>query len=285
MFAIIGLVIVFGGVIGGFVMHGGPIPVLIQPSEFVIMAGAAIGSLLVMSPLKTIKAMVPQMMKVFGSGPSKKHFLDLLVMMYEIFNVARKDGLVGLESHIEKPFESSILKKYPAFLKDHHAVHFFSDTMRVIITGAISAQDLEALMDLDLDTHHEEQAKPAESIQTVADSMPGFGIVAAVLGIVVTMGAIGGPPEEIGEKVAAALIGTFLGILLCYGFFQPIAKNIQALNDEGGKYYACLKQGMLGFQKGFAASIAVEFARRAIFASSRPTFEEVENACRQTRAK
>ncbi|MCC6964109.1 MAG: flagellar motor stator protein MotA [candidate division Zixibacteria bacterium] len=285
MFAIIGLLIVFGGVIGGFVMHGGPIPVLIQPSEFVIMAGAAIGSLLVMSPLKTIKAMVPQMMKVFGSGPSKKHFLDLLVMMYEIFNVARKDGLVGLESHIEKPFESSILKKYPAFLKDHHAVHFFSDTMRVIITGAISAQDLEALMDLDLDTHHEEQAKPAESIQTVADSMPGFGIVAAVLGIVVTMGAIGGPPEEIGEKVAAALIGTFLGILLCYGFFQPIAKNIQALNEEGGKYYACLKQGMLGFQKGFAASIAVEFARRAIFASSRPTFEEVENACRQTRAK
>lgn len=285
MFAIIGLLIVFGGVIGGFVMHGGPIPVLIQPSEFVIMAGAAIGSLLVMSPLKTIKAMVPQMMKVFGSGPSKKHFLDLLVMMYEIFNVARKDGLVGLESHIEKPFESSILKKYPAFLKDHHAVHFFSDTMRVIITGAISAQDLEALMDLDLDTHHEEQAKPAESIQTVADSMPGFGIVAAVLGIVVTMGAIGGPPEEIGHKVAAALVGTFLGILLCYGLFQPIAKNIQALNEEGGKYYACLKQGMLGFQKGFAASIAVEFARRAIFASSRPTFEEVENACRQTRAK
>ncbi len=285
MFAIIGLVVVFGGVIGGFVMHGGPIPVLIQPSEFVIMAGAAIGSLLVMSPLKTIKAMVPQMMKVFGSGPTKQHFTDLLVMMYEIFNVARKDGLVGLESHIEKPFESTILKKYPAFLKDHHAVHFFSDTMRVIITGAISAQDLEALMDLDLETHHEEQAKPADAIQTVGDSMPGFGIVAAVLGIVVTMGAIGGPPEEIGHKVAAALVGTFLGILLCYGMFQPIAKNIQSMNDEGGKYYACLKQGMLGFQKGFAASIAVEFARRAIYASSRPTFEEVENACRQTRNK
>jgi chemotaxis protein MotA len=285
MFAIIGLIVVFGGVIGGFIMEGGAIMVLVQPAEFVVIGGAAVGSLLVMTPLKTIKQMIPQIVKVFGTGPSKKHFTDLLVMMYEIFNVARKDGLVGLESHIEKPHESSILKKYPAFLADHHAVHFFSDTMRVIITGAISAQDLETLMDLDLDTHHEETAKPAESIQTTGDSLPGFGIVAAVLGIVITMGAVGGPPEEIGHKVAAALVGTFLGILLCYGMFQPIAKNIQTLNDESGKYYMCLKQGMLGFQKGFAASIAVEFARRAIYASSRPSFEEVENACRQTKQK
>ena len=256
-----------------------------QPADFVGNGSAGIGSLLVMTPLKTIKQMVPQMLKDFGAGPTKKHFLDLLVMMYEIFNVARKDGLVGLESHIEKPQESAILKKYPAFLKDHHAVHFFSDTMRVIITGAISAQDLETLMDLDLDTHHEEVGKPAESIQTAGDSLPGFGIVAAVLGIIITMGAVGGPPEVIGHKVAAALVGTFLGILLCYGMFQPIAKNIQTLNDESGKYYLSLKQGMLGFQKGFAASIAVEFARRAIYASTRPSFEEVENACRQTKQK
>lgn len=285
MFAIIGLVIVFGGVIGGYLMEGGPLMVLFQPAEFVIIGGAAIGALLAMSPMSTIKQILPQIMKILGSGPSKQHFQDLLVMMYEIFNVARKDGLVGLESHIEKPHESAILKKYPAFLKDHHAVHFFSDTMRVIITGAISAQDLEALMDLDLDTHHEEIAKPADSIQTAGDSLPGFGIVAAVLGIVITMGAIGGPPEEIGHKVGAALVGTFLGILLCYGLMQPIAKNIQAINAEESKYYACLKQGMLGFQKGFAASIAVEFARRAIYGGSRPTFEEVENACRQTKQK
>ncbi len=283
MFAVIGLLIVFGAVLGGFVMHGGPIPVLIQPSEFLIIGGAAIGSLLAMTPLKTIKAMIPQMMRVLGSGTSKKQYSDLLVMMYEIFNVARKDGLVGLESHIEKPYESTILKKYPDFLKNQHAIHFFCDTMRVIITGAISAVDLEALMDLDLETHHEEEHKPAENIQTVADSLPGFGIVAAVLGIVVTMGAINGSPEEIGEKVAAALVGTFLGILLCYGMFQPIAKNIQAINEEAAKYYECLKQGMLGFQKGFAASIAVEFARRAIYSGSRPGFEEVEQACRQTR--
>lgn len=285
MFAIIGLIVVFGGIIGGFIMEGGAVMVLFQPAEFVVIGGAAVGSLLVMTPLKTIKQMVPQIISVFGTGPSKKHFSDLLVMMYEIFNVARKDGLVGLESHIEKPHESSILKKYPAFLKDHHAVHFFSDTMRVIITGAISAQDLETLMDLDLETHHDEIGKPSESIQTTGDSLPGFGIVAAVLGIIITMGAVGGPPEEIGHKVAAALVGTFLGILLCYGLFQPIAKNIQTLNDESSKYYMCLKQGMLGFQKGFAASIAVEFARRAIYASSRPSFEEVENACRQTKQK
>jgi chemotaxis protein MotA len=285
MFAIIGLITVFGGIIGGFLLEGGAIMVLFQPAEFLVIGGAAVGSLLVMTPLKTIKQMVPQIVSVFGSGPSKKQFSDLLVMMYEIFNVARKDGLVGLESHIEKPHESSILKKYPAFLKDHHAVHFFSDTMRVIITGAISAQDLETLMDLDLDTHHDEVGKPSESIQTTGDSLPGFGIVAAVLGIIITMGAVGGPPEEIGHKVAAALVGTFLGILMCYGVFQPIAKNIQTLNDESGKYYMCLKQGMLGFQKGFAASIAVEFARRAIYSSSRPSFEEVENACRQTKQK
>jgi chemotaxis protein MotA len=285
MFALIGVLVVFGGILGGYLMEGGPIMVLFQPAEFVIMAGAAVGSILVSTPLSTLKKMAVQIPKVLGTGPSKKHFLDLLVMMYEIFNVARKDGLVGLESHIEKPQESTILKKYPAFLKDHHAVHFFSDTMRVIITGAISATDLQALMELDLETHHGEEAKPAEAINAMSDSLPGFGIVAAVLGIIITMGAIGGPPEQVGEKVGAALVGTFLGILLCYGLFGPIARNIQALTDESSRYYECLKQGMLGFQKGFAASIAVEFARRAIYGSVRPTFEEVENACRDTRGK
>ncbi len=284
MIAILGIIIVFGGIIGGFVMEGGPIPVLIQPAEFLIIGGAAVGSILVGTPMKTLKAMIPQLINVFGKGPSKKHFTDLLVMMYQIFNIARKDGLVGLESHVEHPAESPILQKYPVFLKNHHAVHFFSDTMRVIITGAISAPDLETLMDLDLETHHEEEAKPSASIQTTGDSLPGFGIVAAVLGIIVTMGALGGPPEEIGHKVAAALVGTFLGILLCYGLFQPIAQNIQAMNADAGCYYECLKQGMLGFQKGFAASIAVEFARRAIFTASRPSFEEVEQACRDTRS-
>jgi chemotaxis protein MotA len=285
MIAILGLLIVFGGVIGGFVMHGGPIPVLIQPSEFVIIGGAAIGSILASTPLKTLKAMIPQLKGVLGKGPSKKSFLNVLVLMYEIFNVARKDGLVGLESHIERPNESPILSKYPDFLKNHHGIEFFSDTMKVIITGAISAFDLEAMMELDLETHHDEVDRPSTAIQTTGDALPGFGIVAAVLGIVVTMGAIGGPPEEIGHKVAAALVGTFLGILFCYGLFLPIAQNIKALNAEQSRYYECLKQGMLGFQKGFAASIAVEFARRAIYSASRPTFEEVEEACRATRSK
>ncbi len=285
MFAIIGILVVFGGIIGGFLMEGGPMAVLVQPAEFVIMLAAAVGSILVGTPLSTMKKMAQQLPKIFGAGPSKKYFLDLLVMMYEIFNVARKDGLVGLETHIEKPFESPIIKKYPDFLKDHHAVHFFSDTMRVIITGAISATDLQALMELDLETHHGEEVKPADSIQNMADSLPGFGIVAAVLGIIITMGALNGPPEQIGEKVAAALVGTFLGILLCYGLFGPVSRNIQGLTDESSRYYECLKQGMLGFQKGFAASIAVEFARRAIYGSTRPTFEEVENACRETRSR
>ncbi|MFH2056559.1 MAG: flagellar motor stator protein MotA [bacterium] len=285
MIALLGLIIVFGGIVGGFVMEGGPIPVLIQPAEFLIIGGAAIGAILASTPLKTLKAMVPQLKGVLGKGPSKQNFTDMLVMMYEIFNVARKDGLVGLETHIENPQESPILTKYPSFLKNHHAISFFSDTMRVIITGAISAPDLEAMMELDLETHHEEVDKPSTSIQTSGDALPGFGIVAAVLGIIVTMGSLGGPAEEIGHKVAAALVGTFLGILLCYGLFQPIAQNIKAMNADVGRYYECLKQGMLGFQKGFAASIAVEFARRAIYSGSRPTFEEVEEACRATRQK
>jgi chemotaxis protein MotA len=285
MFAMIGILVVFGGIIGGYLMEGGPLMVLFQPAEFVIMIGASVGSILISTPMSTLKKMAKQVPMILGAGPSKKLFVDLLVMMYEIFNVARKDGLVGLETHIEKPHDSVILKKYPGFLKDHHAVHFFSDTMRVIITGAISATDLQSLMELDLETHHGEEVKPAESINAMSDSLPGFGIVAAVLGIIITMGAIGGPPQEIGEKVGAALVGTFLGILLCYGLFGPIARNIQSLNDESSRYLECLKQGMLGFQKGFAASIAVEFARRAIYSSVRPTFEEVENACRDTRGK
>lgn len=285
MFVIIGLIVVFGGIIGGYMMEGGHVGVLNQPAEFVIIGCAAIGSILVATPMNVLKKMVGQITSVLGSGPDQKYFTGLLTMMYEIFNVARKDGLVGLENHIEHPQDSVILKKYPQFLSDHHALAFFVDTMRVVITGSISAIDLEALMDLDLETHHDETEKPSDSIQLVGDSLPGFGIVAAVLGIIITMGAVGGPPEVIGHKVAAALIGTFLGILLCYGLFSPLASNIKSVNAEKHRAYECLKQGLLGFQKGFAATIAVEFARRAIYSDSRPSFEEVEQACRDTKTK
>nr|MBN2278228.1 flagellar motor stator protein MotA [candidate division Zixibacteria bacterium] len=285
MLAIIGLIVVLGSVIAGYMMEEGHLLVLFQPAEFLIIGGAALGSLLTATPVKMMKKMISQLLGIFGSGPTSKDYTDLLVMMYELFNVARKDGLVGLESHIERPQESSVLTKYPKFLKNEHALHFLSDTMRLIIMGGIPEHDLEAMLDLDLELHHEENIKPSSELTTVADSLPGLGIVAAVLGVVITMGAIGGPPEEIGHKVGAALVGTFLGILLSYGVVGPLARNIGHMSETEAKYYICLKQGLLAFHKGFAASIAVEFARRIVPNEVRPEFVEVEEACRAAKTK
>lgn len=284
MIAIAGIVIVFGSIIVGYLMEHGHLSVLNQPAEFLIIGGAAFGTLLVGAPIKVLKGILTQLPKILGSGPSKAIYTELLVMMYELFNVARKDGLVGLETHIENPDESSVISKYPFFVKNHHALNFLADTMRLIIMGGVPEHDLDAMLDLDLDTHHEEISKPSTALSRVADCLPGLGIVAAVLGIVITMGAIGGPPEEIGHKVAAALVGTFLGILLSYGLVGPLAFNLIEMNDVESKYYVCLKQGLVAFHKGFAASIAVEFARRSIPGDLRPGFLEVEDACRAAKA-
>ncbi|RKX28010.1 MAG: flagellar motor stator protein MotA, partial [Candidatus Zixiibacteriota bacterium] len=264
MIAIIGIIVVTVAVLGGYIMEEGHLMVLMQPAEFLIIGGAGLGSLLIGSPPKILKALLSQLTKIMGSTPNKIKYTDLLVMMYELFNVARKDGLVGLESHVERPEESPILTKYEYFIKNHHALNFLSDTMRLIIMGGIPEHDLDAMLDMDLETHHKENLEPSSQLARIGDALPGLGIVAAVLGVVITMGAIGGPPEEIGHKVAAALVGTFLGILLSYGFVQPLATNLQNMNEEEAKYYVCLKQGLLAFHKGFAASIAVEFARRVI---------------------
>jgi len=283
MIAIVGFIVVTASILGGYIMEHGHLMVLYQPAEFVIIGGAAIGMLLVSTPMKVLKDTISAVLGILGSGPSKKVYTELLVMMYELFNVARKDGLVGLESHVERPEESSVFSKYSYFMKNHHALHFLTDTMRLIIMGGVPEHDLDSMMDLDLETHHQEVSKPSEALSLVADSLPGLGIVAAVLGVVITMGAIGGPPEEIGHKVGAALVGTFLGILLSYGYVNPLSKNVSIMNETEAKYYLCLKQGLLAFHKGFAASIAVEFARRVIPSDVRPTFEEVEEACRGSR--
>ncbi len=284
MLAIIGFVIVTASVVGGYIMAHGQLMVLFQPAEYIIIGGAALGSLLVGTPPKVMKDLISQIFRVIGSGTSKKHYTQLLVMMYELFNVARKDGLVGLESHIERPQESSVLSKYPHFINDEHALHFLCDTMRLIIMGGIPEHDLDAMLDIDIDTHHEETTRPSVQLNRIADALPGLGIVAAVLGVVITMGKIGGPPEMIGHSVGAALVGTFLGVLLSYGFVQPLASNIANMSEIEGKYYVCLKQGLLAFHKGFAASIAIEFARRVIPSEHRPGFTEVEDACRNAKS-
>jgi chemotaxis protein MotA len=282
----IGAIIVLGGVLGGFTMHGGQILALNQPSELLIIGGAALGSLIIATPMSVIKAMIGQIKgSLTGGRLAKQDYLDVLVMMYEIFNVARRDGLVGLENHIEHPKDSEILQRYPKFLKSEHAVAFFADTMRVIISGSVQPHDLEDLMDSDIEVLHEEEQQPGGALATVADSLPGLGIVAAVLGVVITMGSIDGPPEEIGHKVAAALVGTFLGILGCYGFVGPLAASLKHRTIETKQYLSCMKHALLSFHKGVAGVIAVEFARRSLYSDVRPGFLELEQACSEAKRR
>ncbi len=285
MFIFIGAFVVVGGVLGGFMLEGGQALALYQPLEVMIIGGAALGALLIATPLTVIKGIFAQVKGVLGAGLGKKDYLELLVMMYEIFNVARRDGLVGLENHIEHPKESEIFKRYPKFLANHHAVEFFCDTMRVIISGSVQPHDLADLMDEDIETLHTEELRPPQALSAVADSLPGLGIVAAVLGVVLTMSAINGPPEVIGHKVAAALVGTFLGILGCYGFVGPLAASMTHRINDNKQYLGCMKHALLSFHKGVAGVIAVEFARRTLFAEVRPGFTELEKACNESKKK
>ena len=283
MVSLLGLVVVIIGVLGGYIMEGGQILVLNQPAEFVIIGGAMIGSLLAATSMSNLKKMIGQLKDVLSSGMSKQDYLDVMVMLFELFNVARKDGLIALEKHVETPEESSVFTKYEKFGSNHHAMAFLCDTLRMVITGTAQTHELEALMDADIDTHHEEIGRAPTIISKVGDSLPGFGIVAAVLGVVITMGSIGGPPEVIGHKVGAALVGTFLGVLLSYGFVQPVATNMEFANVDKSKLYECIKYALLAFQKGIAGVMALEFARRSLPSDVRPSFQELEDACNKAR--
>jgi chemotaxis protein MotA len=285
MLALIGLIIVIASVLGGFMWHGGQVMALNQPNEILIIGGAALGALIIATPTAVLKALIKQLTGLFGGGFAKKDYLDVLVMMFEVFNVARRDGLVGLENHVEHPEESEIFQRYPKFLKNHMAMAFFADTMRVIISGAVQPHDLEDLMDSDIEAMHEAEMEPPTTLNTTADSLPGLGIVAAVLGIVITMAKIDGPPSEIGQSVAAALVGTFLGILACYGFVGPLAVSLKHRVNENKQYITCIKHGLLAFNKGVAGVIAVEFARRSLFETVRPGFLELEAACNEAKRR
>jgi chemotaxis protein MotA len=281
MFSIIGILIVFGAVLGGFMMEKGPLLVLVQPAELVTIGGAAIGTLLIANPMHVLKKIVSDLIRVLGGSQfSKQRYTDSLKMMFVLFNKARKEGLVAIESDVEEPEKSPVFSKYPAFLKDHHIRDFVCDTMRMAITGGAGNFDVDQMMELDMDVHHSGAALPVSALSTVADALPGLGIVAAVLGVVVTMSSLGGPPEEIGHKVAAALVGTFLGILLCYGMIGPLASNLTKLNDDEHAYYHVLRVVMLSFIKGMSPMLAIEMARRAVPGHVRPSFKEVEKSCR-----
>ena len=281
MFAIIGIVVVIGAVLGGFLMEKGQMAVLVQPAELLIIAGAAIGTLLIANPLRIVKAIVAGLMGAFKGSPfDKKRYLSTLKMMFQFLNKVRKEGLLSVEMDVEKPKESSIFKNYPEFLKDHHSMDFVCDTLRTAITGGVEPFDMDQMMELDMEVHHHATVQPIDALNTMADALPGLGIVAAVLGVVITMGALGGPPEAIGEHVAAALVGTFLGILLCYGFVGPLSANMRKAADDHNEYLHVLRVLMLAFLKGAAPMIAVEVARRAIPAHSRPSFDEMEKNCK-----
>jgi chemotaxis protein MotA len=279
MFVILGLVIVTASIIGGYLMAKGNLLVLMQPAEFVIIAGAAFGTVFIANPPHIMKAMMAGVVSSFKPPRyTKAFYLENMKMLWDIFNYARKSGLAKLEADIEEPHKSQIFAKYPQFLADHHALAFFCDTVRMSISGGVGPFELDQIMETDIEIHHHESQAPISAMSTVADSLPGLGIVAAVLGVVITMGALGGPPEMIGHKVAAALVGTFLGILLCYGFIGPLASMMAKASDAHGEYLQFLRMGTLAFIKGLAPILAVEFARRSIPPHVRPGFQETEAA-------
>jgi len=285
MLLFVGLAVVTGAVIGGYLMEGGSLHLLNQPAEFLIIAGSSAGILLISTPMSTLGEMMKQVKRLLTPAPTRKDYTELLVMMYQLFRVVQSTGVMALETHVDNPAQSPIFIKYPRFLARHSSVSFLSDSARVIISGGISAHDFETLMYEDLEIRQTEGLAPANVLNKIGDALPGLGIVAAVLGVVITMQAIGGPPSEIGHKVGAALVGTFLGILLSYGFVQPLATSLEhRVHAELGLEQS-IKAGLLAVHKGLAPAIAVEFARRVIPEEVRPTFEETEAMCRTARSE
>jgi chemotaxis protein MotA len=277
MFTIIGILVVFGAVVAGHLMEHGNMLVLVEPAELIIIGGAGIGTILIANPVHILKKLTGGITGTFkGSSYTQERYMQTLKMMYELFMRARKDGLMALETDSDNPEQSAIFSKYPNFLKDHHALACVCDSVRMASSGGIEPFDADQMIETDMDVHHHEAAQPVTALSTMADSLPGLGIVAAVLGVVITMGALGGPPEEIGHKVAAALVGTFLGILLCYGLIGPISQNMNKAAEDEHAYYQVLRVMIVAFMKGTAPSMAVEIGRRAIPGHVRPTFQAAE---------
>jgi len=281
MLSLIGIVIVIGAIVAGYLMEHGNLKVLIQPAELVIIFGAAVGTVIVANPLPVLKRILDGLKGVVTGGQyTKAFYLENLKMIYELYNFGRKAGTAKLEEVVDHPEKAPVLSKYTTFLKSHHALHFLCDTLRTALAGGVEPHDVDTMMEIDLEVHHREAHEPVAALMTMADSLPGLGIVAAVLGVVITMGALGGPKEEIGNKVAAALVGTFLGILLCYGVFGPLASAMAKQTEEEGHYFGFLRMAALAFVKGLPPSLAVEMARRSIPTGVRPTFAETEAAYR-----
>ena len=279
MFFICGAIIVTLSVIGGFMAIGGHLFVLWQPFEFVIICGAALGAFIIANP----KSVLFGMGKAFGQiikGPrhTKDSYLELLSLLYAIFKLSKSKGMLVLEQHVENPDESELFSQFPQFFANKHALGFMCDYLRMMVMGSDNPYEMETLIDEEIDIHHAEHMNLSDSIRTVADGLPALGIVAAVLGVIHTMGSITEPPEVLGKLIGGALVGTFLGVLLSYGFVAPMADSLKAVYDAETKYFQCIKVGLLAHMQGYAPSVSIEFARKALFSNVRPTFYEVEEA-------
>jgi chemotaxis protein MotA len=279
MLFIVGSVVVILSVFGGYAAMGGKLYVLWQPFEVVIICGAALGAFLTANRMPVIKhagGAVAGLLK--GEKHDKQAYLELLSLLYAVFKLAKAKGALALEAHVENPEESSLFAQFPIFKAHHHAVVFLCDYLRLLTLGTDNHHEMETLMDEEIETYHSEHSAVAGAIQSCADGMPALGIVAAVLGVIKTMGAISEPPEVLGKLIGGALVGTFLGVFVAYGFIGPMAAAIKARNEAELRYFAVIKAGLLAYMQGYAPSVAVEFARKALTSDVRPTFYEVEQA-------
>ena len=282
MLAIIGTVVVFASVLGPFVMEGSSLMLLWHPFEVVTICGAALGAFLISNPIKVVKdGFTGALGLLKGPRYGRQEYIQLLKLIYDILVMARKDGVLALEKHVEEPEKSEIFQKYPIVMSDHHMLEFITDCLRLISGGNLDPHELESLLEYELETHHHEAAEPAHAVQKVADALPGFGIVAAVLGIVSTMAHIdGASTTEIGHRVGAALVGTFLGILVAYGVVGPIAAAMEGKANDEGKAFEVVKMALVASVRGYPPPVAVEFARKLLFSSVRPNFKDLEAVLR-----
>ena len=285
MLVLVGYLVVVGSVLGGYALAGGHMGALFQPLEFLIIGGAAIGAFVVSNNIKVLKAVfrsLPGLLK--SSKYTKARYMELMALLYDLLQKARKEGLMAIESDVDAPQDSAIFQRYPTIAGDHEVVEFVTDYLRMMVSGNLNAFELENLMDNEIETHHHEAMVPSHAIQKVADGLPAFGIVAAVMGVVHTMGSVGRPPAELGQMIAHALVGTFLGILLAYGFVAPLATLLEQKADETTKELQCVKVTLLASMQGYAPTIAVEFGRKVLFSTERPSFIELESHVKQKKA-
>jgi chemotaxis protein MotA len=276
---IIGFVIVIGSILGGYTMHHGNMAVLNQPSEFVIIGGSGIGAFIIANPPHIIKKVLKSLKNLLKAKPyNQAQYIELLTMMFNVFKIMKTKGLLELESHIENPSESDIFNQYPSFMANHHAVHLFTDYLRLVSMGVEDSMQVEDIIEKELEAHHKADHEVGHAVIILAESFPALGIVAAVLGVIVTMGSITEPPEILGGLIGAALVGTFLGVLLCYGIVGPMGNYISKFGEESGQYYECIKIALVSHLKGNAPAVSVEFARKVIPEHVQPSFVEVEEA-------